>query len=177
MFFRPPTFNLTNLWDLCDDEVWLLMFSPVRTLKSGHSPAAELHVASCFSHWIRNANDAETFSLTLKRCENVNHFLILRKVEGRVFLNLWLLPSVDHSRICLQLGANDYINASLITVEETQRNYILTQVRHTSGRLILIYYWCDYWQVSKETTSVHIQRKKRLTRLPLLISCYVSLRQ
>ncbi|XP_061591278.1 tyrosine-protein phosphatase non-receptor type 1 [Cololabis saira] len=33
----------------------------------------------------------------------------------------------DHSRICLQLGTNDYINASLITVEETQRNYILTQ--------------------------------------------------
>ncbi|XP_047434894.1 tyrosine-protein phosphatase non-receptor type 1 [Mugil cephalus] len=33
----------------------------------------------------------------------------------------------DHSRICLQLGTNDYINASLITVEEAQRNYILTQ--------------------------------------------------
>ncbi|KAJ0064381.1 hypothetical protein NL108_006401, partial [Boleophthalmus pectinirostris] len=33
----------------------------------------------------------------------------------------------DHSRIHLQLGANDYINASLITVEETQRKYILTQ--------------------------------------------------
>ena len=39
-----------------------------------------------------------------------------------------LLSSVDHSRICLQLGANDYINASLISVEEAQRNYILTQV-------------------------------------------------
>lgn len=37
--------------------------------------------------------------------------------------------SVDHSRIRLQLGTNDYINASLITVEEAQRNYILTQVR------------------------------------------------
>ncbi|XP_033825887.1 tyrosine-protein phosphatase non-receptor type 1-like [Periophthalmus magnuspinnatus] len=33
----------------------------------------------------------------------------------------------DHSRIHLQLGANDYINASLITVEEAQRKYILTQ--------------------------------------------------
>ncbi|XP_047206575.1 tyrosine-protein phosphatase non-receptor type 1 isoform X2 [Girardinichthys multiradiatus] len=33
----------------------------------------------------------------------------------------------DHSRICLQLGSNDYINASLITAEEAQRNYILTQ--------------------------------------------------
>lgn len=33
----------------------------------------------------------------------------------------------DHSRIQLQLGANDYINASLISVEEAQRKYILTQ--------------------------------------------------
>ncbi|KAK5609036.1 Tyrosine-protein phosphatase non-receptor type 1 [Crenichthys baileyi] len=33
----------------------------------------------------------------------------------------------DHSRICLELGSNDYINASLITAEEAQRNYILTQ--------------------------------------------------
>ncbi|KAM4737973.1 tyrosine-protein phosphatase non-receptor type 1 isoform 1-T1 [Anableps anableps] len=33
----------------------------------------------------------------------------------------------DHSRICLQLGSNDYINASLITAEEAQRKYILTQ--------------------------------------------------
>lgn len=33
----------------------------------------------------------------------------------------------DHSRICLQLGPNDYINASLITAEEAQRKYILTQ--------------------------------------------------
>uniref|UniRef100_A0AAV2LZI5 Tyrosine-protein phosphatase non-receptor type n=1 Tax=Knipowitschia caucasica TaxID=637954 RepID=A0AAV2LZI5_KNICA len=35
----------------------------------------------------------------------------------------------DHSRIHLQLGANDYINASLITVEEAQRKYILTQIK------------------------------------------------
>lgn len=33
----------------------------------------------------------------------------------------------DHSRIQLQIGANDYINASLITVAEAQRKYILTQ--------------------------------------------------
>ncbi|XP_034007590.1 tyrosine-protein phosphatase non-receptor type 1-like [Trematomus bernacchii] len=33
----------------------------------------------------------------------------------------------DHSRICLQFGTNNYINASLIPVEEAQRNYILTQ--------------------------------------------------
>lgn len=46
-----------------------------------------------------------------------------------IFLSFfWFLFSVDHSRIRLQLGTNDYINASLITVEEAQRNYILTQV-------------------------------------------------
>uniref|UniRef100_A0A8B9GZ75 Tyrosine-protein phosphatase non-receptor type n=1 Tax=Astyanax mexicanus TaxID=7994 RepID=A0A8B9GZ75_ASTMX len=36
----------------------------------------------------------------------------------------------DHSRIPLQLGSNDYINASLISMEEAQRSYILTQVRY-----------------------------------------------
>lgn len=45
-----------------------------------------------------------------------------------IFLFLFFLFSVDHSRIRLQLGTNDYINASLITVEEARRNYILTQV-------------------------------------------------
>lgn len=33
----------------------------------------------------------------------------------------------DHSRIHLQLGSNDYINASLISMEEARRSYILTQ--------------------------------------------------
>lgn len=52
--------------------------------------------------------------------------------------------SVDHSRICLQLGNNDYINASLITVEEAQRNYILTQVSvddyYSQRKLISVHY-------------------------------------
>lgn len=34
----------------------------------------------------------------------------------------------DHSRVRLENLENDYINASLITMEEAQRNYILTQV-------------------------------------------------
>lgn len=36
--------------------------------------------------------------------------------------------SVDHSRIKLHQEDNDYINASLIKMEEAQRSYILTQV-------------------------------------------------
>ncbi|XP_059188865.1 tyrosine-protein phosphatase non-receptor type 1-like [Centropristis striata] len=49
----------------------------------------------------------------------------------------------DHSRICLQLGTNDYINASLITVEEAQRNYILTQgpLPNTCGN-----FWEMVWE-------------------------------
>lgn len=35
---------------------------------------------------------------------------------------------VDHSRVKLHTADNDYINASLIIMEEAQRNYILTQV-------------------------------------------------
>ncbi|KAF7669037.1 hypothetical protein LDENG_00254470 [Lucifuga dentata] len=49
----------------------------------------------------------------------------------------------DHSRIHLQLGTNDYINASLITVEEAQRNYILTQgpLPNTCG-----HFWEMVWE-------------------------------
>lgn len=49
----------------------------------------------------------------------------------------------DHSRICLQLGANDYINASLISIEEAQRSYILTQgpLPNTCG-----HFWEMVWE-------------------------------
>ncbi|XP_077430554.1 tyrosine-protein phosphatase non-receptor type 1 [Vanacampus margaritifer] len=49
----------------------------------------------------------------------------------------------DHSRICLQQSANNYINASLITVEEAQRNYILTQgpLPNTCG-----HFWEMVWE-------------------------------
>ncbi|KAI1897102.1 hypothetical protein AGOR_G00079660 [Albula goreensis] len=49
----------------------------------------------------------------------------------------------DHSRIHLQLGTNDYINASLISVEEAQRSYILTQgpLPNTCG-----HFWEMVWE-------------------------------
>lgn len=37
------------------------------------------------------------------------------------------LPAVDHSRVKLESTDNDYINASLVVMEEAQRSYILTQ--------------------------------------------------
>uniref|UniRef100_A0AAY4BB71 protein-tyrosine-phosphatase n=2 Tax=Denticeps clupeoides TaxID=299321 RepID=A0AAY4BB71_9TELE len=49
----------------------------------------------------------------------------------------------DHSRICLQLGTNDYINASLISMEEAQRSYVLTQgpLPNTCG-----HFWEMVWE-------------------------------
>lgn len=38
------------------------------------------------------------------------------------------LVSDDHSRVKLENSENDYINASLVMVEEAQRAYILSQV-------------------------------------------------
>lgn len=38
-----------------------------------------------------------------------------------------LALTVDHSRVKLKNTENDYINASLIVMEEAQRSYILTQ--------------------------------------------------
>ncbi|XP_077064813.1 tyrosine-protein phosphatase non-receptor type 2a [Siphateles boraxobius] len=49
----------------------------------------------------------------------------------------------DHSRVRLENSENDYINASLITVEEAQRRYILTQgpLRNTCG-----HFWLMIWE-------------------------------
>lgn len=49
-----------------------------------------------------------------------------------------LSVSVDHSRIHLQQGRNDYINASLISVEAVHRNYILTQVGRARRRDLVL---------------------------------------
>lgn len=40
-----------------------------------------------------------------------------------------LAATVDHSRVKLKNTENDYINASLIVMEEAERRYILTQAR------------------------------------------------
>ncbi|TRY84949.1 hypothetical protein DNTS_019027, partial [Danionella cerebrum] len=49
----------------------------------------------------------------------------------------------DHSRVRLEGSENDYINASLITMEEAQRRYILTQgpLRNTCG-----HFWLMIWE-------------------------------
>ncbi|CAL8338910.1 tyrosine-protein phosphatase non-receptor type 2a [Gadus morhua] len=49
----------------------------------------------------------------------------------------------DHSRVRLENCDNDYINASLVTVEEAQRAYILSQgpLRNTCG-----HFWLMIWE-------------------------------
>ncbi|XP_076016934.1 tyrosine-protein phosphatase non-receptor type 2a isoform X2 [Genypterus blacodes] len=49
----------------------------------------------------------------------------------------------DHSRVKLEQSENDYINASLVTVEEAQRAYILSQgpLRNTCG-----HFWLMIWE-------------------------------
>lgn len=49
----------------------------------------------------------------------------------------------DHSRVKLESTENDYINASLLVMEEAQRSYILTQgpLRNTCG-----HFWLMIWE-------------------------------
>ncbi|XP_068188949.1 tyrosine-protein phosphatase non-receptor type 2 isoform X1 [Antennarius striatus] len=49
----------------------------------------------------------------------------------------------DHSRVKLENSENDYINASLVVMEEAQRSYILTQgpLRNTCG-----HFWLMIWE-------------------------------
>ncbi|XP_049607472.1 tyrosine-protein phosphatase non-receptor type 2 [Syngnathus scovelli] len=49
----------------------------------------------------------------------------------------------DHSRVKLKNADNDYINASLVVMEEAQRRYILTQgpLRNTCG-----HFWLMIWE-------------------------------
>ncbi|KAK1875052.1 Tyrosine-protein phosphatase non-receptor type 2, partial [Dissostichus eleginoides] len=49
----------------------------------------------------------------------------------------------DHSRVKLESTDNDYINASLVVMEEAQRSYILTQgpLRNTCG-----HFWLMIWE-------------------------------
>ncbi|KAJ8407037.1 hypothetical protein AAFF_G00293130 [Aldrovandia affinis] len=49
----------------------------------------------------------------------------------------------DHSRVKLENSENDYINASLVVIEEAERSYILTQgpLRNTCG-----HFWLMIWE-------------------------------
>lgn len=87
-------------------------------------------------------------SYVLSGCDGLRISFLVPRELWHIKNTFFFFPSVDHSRICLQLGSNDYINASLITAEEAQRNYILTQVSmykiQYTGAVMIVWYWTIY---------------------------------
>ncbi|KAK2851779.1 hypothetical protein Q5P01_008055 [Channa striata] len=93
----------------------------------------------------------------------------------------------DHSRICLQLGVNDYINGSLITVEEAQRKYILTQMvweQRTRGVVMLnrviekgSVKCAQYWPHREEKDAIFEDTNFKLTLVSEDIKSYYTVRQ
>lgn len=54
--------------------------------------------------------------------------LVLAKTHVAILKDVSFFPLDDHSRVKLENSENDYINASLVMVEEAERAYILSQV-------------------------------------------------
>lgn len=77
-------------------------------------------------------------SLMTNKVISVNIFFFFFAKDVFVICNCFLiahLVSDDHSRVKLENSENDYINASLVMVEEAQRAYILSQVRTSNNNI------------------------------------------
>ncbi|KAM9058184.1 tyrosine-protein phosphatase non-receptor type 1 isoform 2-T4 [Megaptera novaeangliae] len=72
----------------------------------------------------------------------------------------------DHSRIKLHQEDNDYINASLIKMEEAQRSYILTQLK-----------CAQYWPQKEEEEMIFEDTNLKLTLISEDIKSYYTVRQ
>ncbi|XP_036177342.1 tyrosine-protein phosphatase non-receptor type 1 isoform X5 [Myotis myotis] len=72
----------------------------------------------------------------------------------------------DHSRIKLHQEDNDYINASLIKMEEAQRSYILTQLK-----------CAQYWPQEEEKEMIFEDTNLKLTLISEDIKSYYTVRQ
>ncbi|KAM9589826.1 tyrosine-protein phosphatase non-receptor type 1 isoform 2-T2 [Trichechus inunguis] len=72
----------------------------------------------------------------------------------------------DHSRIKLHQEDNDYINASLIKMEEAQRSYILTQLK-----------CAQYWPQKEEKEMIFEDTNLKLTLISEDIKSYYTVRQ
>ncbi|XP_018618563.1 tyrosine-protein phosphatase non-receptor type 2a isoform X2 [Scleropages formosus] len=77
---------------------------------------------------------------------NLSHecsYKVAKYPENRIRNRYRDVSPYDHSRVKLKNLENDYINASLIVMEEAQRNYILTQgpLRNTCG-----HFWLMVWE-------------------------------
>lgn len=75
-----------------------------------------------------------------------NFYCVMFRDNGDVTKLLLFMLIDDHSRVKLQYGENDYINASLLKVPDAHRAYILTQgpLPHTT---------CHFWQMVWEQNS------------------------
>lgn len=75
---------------------------------------------------IAAGTDTETSVRVGERLPAVSpHILPGLLLQGIILFSL--AATVDHSRVKLKNTENDYINASLVVMEEAQRSYILTQ--------------------------------------------------
>nr|XP_040048956.1 tyrosine-protein phosphatase non-receptor type 1 [Gasterosteus aculeatus aculeatus] len=105
----------------------------------------------------------------------------------------------DHSRICLRVGTNDYINSGLITVEEAQSKYILYHgplpntcgnfwemvwQQRTRGVVMLnrviekgSIKCAQYWPASEERDAIFEDANFKLTLISEDIKSYYTVRQ
>lgn len=72
-----------------------------------------------------------------------NSYLEAIKPQNKALNRYRDVNPFDHSRIVLQRGSSDYINANLIKVEKANRQYILTQ-----GPLLntIAHFWLMVWE-------------------------------
>lgn len=78
------------------------------------------------------------------KSNNYNYtFKDARKIENKILNRYRDVNPYDHSRIRLQRGDKDYINASLVNVDSANRSYILTQgpLPATTG-----HFWLMIWE-------------------------------
>nr|XP_048696158.1 tyrosine-protein phosphatase non-receptor type 2 isoform X2 [Caretta caretta] len=78
---------------------------------------------------IDTANDWQARYFEIRRKSNDYPHRVAKYPENRNRNRYRDVSPYDQSRVKLQNTENDYINASLVVIEEAQRNYILTQVK------------------------------------------------
>ncbi|CAM5090730.1 unnamed protein product [Eretmochelys imbricata] len=92
---------------------------------------------------IDTANDWQARYFEIRRKSNDYPHRVAKYPENRNRNRYRDVSPYDQSRVKLQNTENDYINASLVVIEEAQRNYILTQ-----GPLpnTCCHFWLMVWQ-------------------------------
>ncbi|XP_048881781.1 tyrosine-protein phosphatase non-receptor type 2-like isoform X2 [Brienomyrus brachyistius] len=95
---------------------------------------------------LNDADSAELWHNLYIEIRNQSHecsYRVAKYPENRNLNRYRDVSPYDHSRVKLKHSENDYINASLIVMDEAQRSYILTQgpLRNTCG-----HFWLMIWE-------------------------------